>query len=320
MEYIVNLLHALTGNQFSTGFILSIIIGVAFALIFGAIFILLYHFTDPLKKRKSQFLNKKEKTNGKVKLFSHVMGPVASKLYLSKETAELSKIKQKLLHAGYDNDDAAVIFYSAKIVFALGLFFMIIFLAGFFPQYTANQVGITAFIAGFVGLVLPDKYLGYKYKKRKKELMNGFPDALDLMVTCTEAGLGLNQTFNRVSEEILISHPCLAKELAIVNAKIRAGVDRMQALRELATRTGLDEIQGMVTLLNQSIQFGTSIADMLRIFAEEFRDRRMQKAEERAAQIGTKLIFPLVLCMFPAFFIVAIGPAILKVLKVFGKV
>jgi tight adherence protein C len=320
MEYIVNLFHALTGNQFSTGFILSIIIGIAFTLIFGAIFIVFYHFTDPLQKRKSQFLGKKEKSNGQVKLFAHVMGPVASKLYLSKETAELSKIKQKLLHAGYDNDDAPVIFYSAKIVFALGFFFLIIFLAGFFPQYTANQVGIAAFIAGFVGLVLPDKHLDYKYTKRKKELMNGFPDALDLMVTCTEAGLGLNQTFNRVSEEILISHPSLAKELAIVNAKIRAGVDRMQALRELATRTGLDEIQGMVTLLNQSIQFGTSIADMLRIFAEEFRDRRMQKAEERAAQIGTKLIFPLVLCMFPAFFIVAIGPAILKVLKVFGKV
>ena len=145
-------------------------------------------------------------------------------------------------------------------------------------------------------------------------MTNGFPDALDLLVVCVEAGLGLAAAIQRVADELNFSHPELAFELATVNAEIRAGRPREQALRNLADRTGLKDIKGLVGLLVQTMRFGTGVSDALRVYSEEFRDTRMQRAEEEAARMGTTLIFPLVLCMFPVFFIVAIGPAVLRIM------
>ncbi|MNQ14257.1 Bacterial type II secretion system protein F domain protein [compost metagenome] len=122
-----------------------------------------------------------------------------------------------------------------------------------------------------------------------------------------------------MAEELSVSHGELAEELALVNAEIRAGISSTEALRHLADRTGLEDINGLVSLLAQSIRFGTSVADTLRIYAEEFRDRRTQAAEEQAAKLGTKLIFPLIFCLWPSFFLVVIGPVIVGVLKAFGR-
>ena len=158
-----------------------------------------------------------------------------------------------------------------------------------------------------------------KKEGRLRRLRAAFPDALDLMVVCVESGLALPQAMERVAEEMLVSQPDLAEELALVNAEIRAGVPNTQALKHLAERTGLEDVQGLVSLLAQSIRFGTSVADTLRVYAEEFRDRRTQAAEEQAAKIGTKLIFPLILCLWPSFFLVAIGPVIIGILRTFGK-
>jgi len=169
--------------------------------------------------------------------------------------------------------------------------------------------------ASGIGLLLPSIFLSHRVETRKRSLMNALPDALDLLVTCTEAGLGLNQALQRVANEIEVSHPLLAEELALVNAEIRAGVDRTEALKALASRTGLEEIRGLVSLMSQSMRFGTSIADTLRIYSEEYREKRMQRAEEQAAKIGTKLIFPLVFFLWPAFFIVAVAPAVLGALR-----
>jgi tight adherence protein C len=168
-------------------------------------------------------------------------------------------------------------------------------------------------------MIIPSKLLERKALKHQDILRKGFPDALDLLVVSVEAGLGFNAALDRVSRELYISHPRLAHELSIVNDEIRAGVERPQALRNLYLRTGLEDIQGLVTLIAQSLRFGTSIAESLRVYSEEYRDQRMQKAEEQAALIGTKLIFPLVLCIFPSFFIVMIGPAILGVFTVLGR-
>ncbi len=129
--------------------------------------------------------------------------------------------------------------------------------------------------------------------------------------------MGLNPALQRVAEELDVSHPELAAEFSLVTAEIRAGIDRVESLKNLAKRTGLEDINGMVSLLAQSMRFGTSVAETLRVYSEDFRDKRMQAAEEEAAKIGTKMIFPMVLCLFPAFFVVAIGPAILKVLDTF---
>ena len=155
-------------------------------------------------------------------------------------------------------------------------------------------------------------------QSRLKKLRNGFPDALDLLVVCVESGLGLAAAIQRVADELSVSHPELATQLALVNAEMRVGVERTKALRNLADRTGLDDIRGLVSLLIQTMRFGTGVAESLRVYSEEFRDKRMQKAEEAAAKIGTKLIFPLVTCLFPSFFIVAIGPAVIRLIEVFS--
>ena len=144
------------------------------------------------------------------------------------------------------------------------------------------------------------------------------PDALDLFVVCVESGLGFNATVLRVAKELEVSHEELAKELDLVATQMRLGIDRSTALKGLATRTGLEEISGLVSLIDQSARFGTSIAETLRIYSEEFRDRRAQKAEEAAAKIGTKMIFPMVFCIWPSFFVVAIGPAVMMLIEAFS--
>jgi tight adherence protein C len=161
--------------------------------------------------------------------------------------------------------------------------------------------------------------LDYLRDKRLKLLRHGFPDALDMLVVCVEAGLGMSQALQRVSDELTVSHPELAMELALVNAEIRAGVDRVIALKNLAERTGLEDIRGLVSLLVQTLRFGTSVAESLRVYSDEFRDKRMQKAEELAAKMGTKLIFPLIVFLFPGFFVIAIGPAVIALIDVFGS-
>jgi tight adherence protein C len=190
-------------------------------------------------------------------------------------------------------------------------------MARWFPQFSTEQVVFSALAASFIGMIGPSYVLDRKIARRKRHLTNGFPDALDLLVVCTEAGLGLNAALQRVARELAASHPVLAEELVLVNAEIRAGVERVEALRNLAKRTGLEDIKGLVALLSQSLRFGTSIAETLRIYSEEFRDKRVQRAEEAAAKVGTKMIFPLVTCMFPGFFVVAVGPAVLKALAAF---
>jgi tight adherence protein C len=169
-----------------------------------------------------------------------------------------------------------------------------------------------------LALLLPNWWLREKLKRRQMRLRNAFPDALDMLVICVEAGLGLSAAMERVTDEIRNMHPDLATEFAAVNAEVRSGVERGTALRSLNVRTGLLEIRGFVSLLTQTLQLGTGVGNSLRIYAEDFRDQRMQRAENQAAKIGTKMIFPLVFCEFPAFFLIAIGPAILRILDSFG--
>jgi tight adherence protein C len=170
---------------------------------------------------------------------------------------------------------------------------------------------------GGLGFLAPSMWLDRRAQARQRQLRIGFPDALDLLVVCVEAGLGLAPALQRVADDLMISYPELGTELALVNAEIRAGVERTQALKNLAERTGLEDIRGLVALLVQTMRFGTGIADALRVYSEEFRDKRMQAAEEVAAKMGTKMIFPLVACLFPSFFLIAIGPAALAMMTVF---
>ena len=168
--------------------------------------------------------------------------------------------------------------------------------------------------AVIAGVVAPALVLERKVKRRQTRLRRGLPDALDLLVVCSEPGLGLKAGLQRVSDDIYVSHPELADEFSLVNAQTRVGVENVVALRDLADRTGLEDIGGLVSTLSQSMRFGTSLADTLRVYSEEMRDKRIQRAEEAAAKLSTKMLFPLVLCVFPSFFVVALGPPFLGAL------
>lgn len=233
---------------------------------------------------------------------------------------ERSHVRERLVHAGYRAPTALNVFYALKALLAVILPTAVLMAAPFFPEMQTSVVIFVIMAASATGVIGPNIYLQRKIDRRQRALRHGFPDALDLLVVCVEAGLGLSTAIQRVAEEIYVGHPELADDMMLVTTEIRAGIDSVTALRNLAIRTGLNDIRGLVTLLAQSMRFGTSIADTLRVYSEEFRDKRMQAAEEQAAKLGTKLIFPLVTCLFPAFFVVTIGPAILKVLAAVGRI
>jgi tight adherence protein C len=231
--------------------------------------------------------------------------------------SERGKMEQKLMYAGLRSANALPLFYALKTGLALLFLLGVVAAAAWLPQWSSSRVVMFAMLAAFIGLMLPNHVLDHMVERRQKRLRDGFPDALDLLVVCVEAGLGLTAAIQRVSEELKFSHPELGAEFAQVTAEMRAGVERETALKALAWRTGLEDIRGLVSLLVQTLKFGTSIGETLRVYAEEFRDKRMQRAEELAAKIGTKLVFPLVFCLFPSFFVVAIGPAVIRIVDVF---
>jgi tight adherence protein C len=232
--------------------------------------------------------------------------------------AERDKTQERLQFAGFRSAWAVGAFYAGKLALAIVLAVIWLGVSHFLPAMSAGRVAFVALAAFGFGMLTPGIWLDRKVKKRHQLLRNAFPDALDLLTVCVEAGLGLTQALQRVAEELNVSHPELAAEIGQVTAQMRAGVDRELALKNLATRTGLDDVRGLVSLLAQTLRFGTGISEALRIYSEDFRDRRMQRADEAAAKIGTKLLFPLVICLFPSFFVIAIGPAAIKLMQAFG--
>jgi tight adherence protein C len=239
--------------------------------------------------------------------------------FVSDEMQSKSPTRQLLTHAGYRSPSAVQVYWAIRLLLPALLLIAMLLALPLMPKLSLSLGIMAALMVVCVGWLVPAIYVDKRKEGRMRRLRIAFPDALDLMVVCVESGLALPQAMERVAEEMLVSQPELAEELALVNAEIRAGVPNTQALKHLAERTGLEDVQGLVSLLAQSIRFGTSVADTLRIYAEEFRDRRTQAAEEQAAKVGTKLIFPLILCLWPSFFLVAIGPVILGILRTFGK-
>lgn len=318
MEYLAQLLRSITNDPLMFKIVFTVTVALAI-FIFGMGFLYLATtFFDPVRRRmhllSSGEIDQPEAASG---YFSSTLEPLAG-ITMPKKDWERSKVSQKLVHAGIRAPNAITGFYALKTVMIILLPGTILFLATLYPHYSTKQVALAMIITTLFSVTLPDMILSNMSKKRKRRLSNGFPDALDLLVVCTEAGLGLNQAIDRVANEIEDNYPDLAQELGLVNVEIRAGLNREDALRDLSNRTGLEDIRGLVALLTQSIRLGTGVADTLRIYAEEFRDKRMQRAEEAAAKIGTKMIFPLVICLFPGFFVVVIGPAILRIITTFG--
>lgn len=243
---------------------------------------------------------------------------------LPKKGWERTRADAQLVHAGLRSPQALTFFYTIKTILGVSFAAIVVIGAPFVAQllgkqYSMVQIVAAALFMSFIGMTLPNFVVNRMVERRQWKMRKGFPDALDMLVVAMEAGIGLAAAIQRVSVELGHSHPELADELALVNAEIRAGVDRGEALKNLAMRTGVDDIKTFAGIIAQTLRYGTSIADTLRIFSEDFRDKRMQQAEEQAAKLGTKMIFPLVLCFFPAFFVVAVGPAILKLIVVFSR-
>ena len=173
--------------------------------------------------------------------------------------------------------------------------------------------------AAAVGYLLPGLLLVRKIDQRKREIREGLPDALDLFIVCVEAGTGLDQAIVKASTELGISYPALAYELGLITTEIRAGKRRVDAFRNFAARTKVDDAQSLATLLVQTDKFGTSLATALRTHADTSRSKRRQNAEERAGKLGVKLVFPLVLFLFPALYIVILGPVVIAWLRAFPE-
>jgi tight adherence protein C len=299
--------------------VLLLSVGAAACLFAYGISLLVAGATDPVRRRLAAVtapVRKEEKPQALD--LSWFVNPLA-KYLVPKSSAEQGSAQARLIQAGFRSPEALRNFYGIKAVLAMSLPIVLLVAARWVPQVSMSAIAFFAVLFSFIGVRLPDYVLGHLRAKRIRRLRNGLPDALDLLVVCVESGLGLTPAIERVARELEFSHTELAQELALVNAEMRAGVERPVALRNLAARTGVDDINGLVGLLVQTIRFGTSVAEALRVYSEEFRDKRMQKAEEQAAKIGTKMIFPLVLCLFPSFFIVAIGPAVLRIIAAFKQ-
>lgn len=223
----------------------------------------------------------------------------------------------RLSKAGYRSMTALATYHTIRTVAMVFFPLLTIFLGTTLLGKSLQQPYLPATVAFVVGMIAPSYVLDKKVEQRLTRLRNALPDALDLLVVCTESGLGLNAALLRVGHELRFVHPEFSSELAVANGEIRAGLEREVALTNIVERSGLDDLKMLVMLLIQSTKLGNSLAETLRIYAEEFRDKRMQAAEEQAAQLSTKIIFPLVFCFMPAFFIVSVGPAFISAMKAF---
>jgi tight adherence protein C len=223
---------------------------------------------------------------------------------------ELGPLRLRLVQAGFRRDEALAIFFGIRVMCALGLFI-------FFSSSILARPNMTMALAGLgVGYVLPGMLLARMAKRRAHKIRLALADALDLLVVSVEAGLGLDQALSRVGSELAFAYPQLSDELRLINLELRAGKPRAEALRNLADRTGVDDLSSLVTMLIQTDKFGTSVAQSLRVYSETLRTKRRQRAEEAAAKTGVKMVFPLVFCIFPAIWVVTIGPAAIRFMTV----
>lgn len=228
--------------------------------------------------------------------------------------AEWSQVQQRLVQAGYRRTSAVAIYFAMRLLCVAAFGAAGLSAAAVIGVRPAMLILMTAG-AALIGWVVPRYYVSRRTRKRQSEIRRALPDTLDLMVVCVEAGLGLNQALVRVSEEIEHVSRTMSEELMLTNLEIRAGTPRDEALKNLGERTGVSDVRSLTAMLVQTDRFGTSVATALRVHSDTMRTKRRQRAEEAAAKTTIKLVFPLVLFIFPAMFVVILGPAILHILR-----
>ncbi len=231
--------------------------------------------------------------------------------FVPKSPKEMGRLRRRLAAAGYQRPSAAAVYALCEI----GLPVLLIVLPLLLLPFRFGLV--VALFGGLVGFFLPGIVVEQKIRSRQKQIRNGLPDALDVLIVCVEAGNAIDQAIVKASEELQVSHPALAEELRLVNIETRAGKPRLEAFKNFAERTKVEDVRSLVTMLVQTDRFGTSVAQAMKTYAEVLRTKRRQRAEERAAKLGVKLVVPLVFFLFPALYVVTLGPAIVQYVRVF---
>lgn len=233
---------------------------------------------------------------------------------LPKSKEEVGIVQQRLIRAGYRKDSAVKLFYGAKILIPLSLCLLLLITG--IGHYSPFFLYMLALVIGYLG---PDFWLGNRITARQKKIRRGLPDVLDLLVICVEAGLSLDQATARTGQELRLTQPALSDEIGIVSLEQSAGRPRADAWKNLADRTDVDSVRNLVSVLVQAEKFGTSIARTLRVHSDTLRTQRRQQVEEQAAKTTVKLVFPLVLFIFPSIFLVTLGPAAIIMTESFSK-
>ncbi len=251
-----------------------------------------------------------------VEKFIEIASPIA-KLSVPAEGWEKSSLRIRFMNAGFREGSVVTFYFIAKSVLAIlfaGVFFVYMGFSGE-SMSTANYLLIMLTAAG-LGYYLPNVFLARRIESRQREIFETFPDATDLMLVCVESGLGLDAALIKVGEEMRLKSPVLADELHLVNLELRAGNTKERALKNLAMRTGVEQVDALVAMLVQAERFGTSIGDSLRVYADELRTKRRLRAEEAAAKIPLKLLFPLIFFIFPSLLLVLLGPAFIQIYRI----
>lgn len=250
--------------------------------------------------------------------FQKSVSAIGSAIPLSTQT--LSKFRLMLIQAGYRRPTAPTIFFGAKAALGGG-FFVTLFLYTLSVKHDMRLAIILGILGLVAGMILPNVWLTEKLKRRQTDIFHSLPDVLDLMTVCVEAGLGLDASIIKITEEKQFSKRILSQEFGIVSQEIRAGKMRADALRDLGFRTGVEDIRALVALLIQTEKLGASLARSLRVHSDSLRTKRRQLAEEAAAKTSIKLIFPLAFFIFPSLLVVLLGPAVIKMFDImFGHV
>lgn len=301
----------------------TIILILLFTAIFSFVLFALQSWQgNQQKKRLSQLAGVSKDTNrdGQEQKIIHAVSQVVdpfSKLSMPAEGWQNSTLQSKFVHAGWRNPNIVSIFFGTKTILTFGLPLTIYLVLG--NALSQNNLLLLLLLSATIGIYLPNLILINAINKRQKNISDNFPDALDLLVITMEAGLSFDLALAKVANEIKINCQILSDELNMVLLEMRTGFSRERALRNLAMRTGVDNIDALATLVIQSERYGTSVGESLRIQSEHFRLQRKLKAEERAAKIGVKLLFPLILFIMPSLFIVLLGPAVLQVMQTFAN-
>jgi tight adherence protein C len=294
---------------------ITILTFLASLIIVGAVFYALSPTEAGVAGRLSRLFNtaappKEEKFSTKQK--ERVRQTLASigKIGASPNAQQTPKNQLLMIRAGYRSPEAMMAVRGFKILVPVAL----VAVAFFTGAYTFNPFLVFG-MAAVAGYLLPDMWLTWRVRSRQRLLRRALPDGLDLLVICVEAGLGLDQALLRVAQELNVAHPELSDELQLVNLEMRVGKTRLDAMRELARRTGLDDIKALVSMLIQTERFGTSVAQSLRVHSDDLRIKRRQRAEEMAAKTTVKMVPALVFFIFPALMVVILGPAIIAIMR-----